>query len=320
LFGKVHLHPCPGNLLQQPAWITKKGSALIEKYKHEVMTVHEYPPFYNGLGARTLAKRFGIPTSVEIHHIVGEPVPSSSAEYIGYWMSRLLLPFDLRFATAVRTVNHTVKEKLAGWGVDEEKIHIVPSFYLDRKALEAVQDVPKQYDLAFAARFVRNKGWSTLLKALVMTPGISVLMLGDGPDRNSAEREAGRLGLAERVSFRGWIPDQKELWSAMKEAKIFVMPSRSEGGPRVALEAMALGLPVISTNVGVMPDVVQDGQNGLFTLGDSDDLANKIQRLTGDPFLQKRMGTAAKNILNRFEKTLSIKAYADFLHSLAKPA
>src|SRR5438874_1362171 len=73
-FGNVFFHANPGSLLSQPRWIATRGEELIRKFGHNVMTVHEYPPFYNGLGARTLHRRMGIPYCLEIHHIVGEPV------------------------------------------------------------------------------------------------------------------------------------------------------------------------------------------------------------------------------------------------------
>ena len=58
--GKVFFHPSPSSLWKQTSWITSVGSELIEKHRHDVMTVHEYPPFYNGLGARRLAKKYKI--------------------------------------------------------------------------------------------------------------------------------------------------------------------------------------------------------------------------------------------------------------------
>ena len=81
------------------------------------------------------------------------------------------------------------------------------------------------------------------------------------------------------------------------------------------LEAMALGLPVISTRVGIAPYVIRDNVNGLFTDGTSDDLAQKIQMLLRDKNLRKRLGEEARKITG-FEREVAVESYADFLKSL----
>ena len=79
----------------------------------------------------------------------------------------------------------------------------------------------------------------------------------------------------------------------------------------------AAGMPVIVTKVGVMPDVIIDGVNGLFTTGDPDDLSQKIERLIRHDDLRLRLGTVAREILDRFERTRLIQQYARFLQSFA---
>jgi hypothetical protein len=109
VFDNVFFHPSPWPLLFQSLWIARKGKALLAAHRHDVMTVHEYPPFYNGSGALALRKRTGIPAAAEIHHIVGYPVPASLSERIGARLSRWVLPRELASFTAVRTVNDEVK-------------------------------------------------------------------------------------------------------------------------------------------------------------------------------------------------------------------
>lgn len=318
-FSNVFFHPNPRALWYQGEWIYKKGSEIINTSKPGAMTVHEYPPFYNGAGAEKLMKTFNIPSLFEIHHIVGDPVPSSITEWIGLWMSRLFLARNLQSATAVRTVNHRVRNQLVSWGVDEKKVHVIHSFYLDRQAFESISPKEKTYDIAFAGRLVANKGWKELLQAVQELPGITCQIFGDGPDRGSIEKEIEARGLKNRVTIRGWMPTQESLWEAINEAKIFVMPSKSEGGPRIALEAMAMGMPVLATAVGVMPEAIENRVSGLLTKGTPEDLAEKIGMLLSDNALRERLGTAARGILSHFEKTAAIKAYADFIKSLATP-
>ncbi len=312
-FGNVFFHPSPHRLWYQPFWIRRKGIALVSTHHHTVMTVHEYPPFYNGIGARLLRRHVRLPAAIEIHHIIGWPVPGSFTERVGYRMSRLCLPSHLRRFDAVRIVSRVIGEKLKSWGIPPAKIHLVPSFYLDADALRSDPTIPKKYDLAFCGRVVSNKGLDSLLRALPGLSAVTLLVIGDGPERRAMELLAVKLGIVDRVTFVGWLPSQKDVIRALASAKIFVLPSLSEGGPRVALEAMAIGLPVIATRVGVLPDVIEDGRNGVFTTGKSADLRERISLLLADDKKRETIGREATNILQRFERKQLICEYAEFL-------
>lgn len=313
LHGNVYLHPASGSLLSQPSYILQKGRELWKAHRHDVMTVHDYPPFYNGIGARWLRKATGIPAVLEIHHIVGWPKAASVSEYIGRVMSRMFLPSHCQQFDGVRVVNGTVKQVLASWGVPEKMLRIVPSFYLDHELLQASKHQPKTHDLVFCSRLVSNKRLLPVLDALEHLPDATLLVIGDGPLRAQAEKRAKAFGA--RVKFTGWLPSHADVPRALASGKIFVMNSASEGGPRVALEAMALGLPVLATRVGVLPDIVQDGVNGMFTNGTPQDIAAKAGMLLADPARSAAMGREAEKVTERFEKKTAIRAYADFLKS-----
>jgi glycosyltransferase involved in cell wall biosynthesis len=313
----VTFHPSPWSLLRQPKWIAQEGRRILAEQGPWTMTVQEFPPFYNGRGARNLHRVTGVPYVLEIHHIVGHPVPSSPAERAGFLLSRFYLRSDARTAAAVRTVNGEVRDILVRWGVPQEKVSVVPSFYLDADALSDTPSVAPTYDVVFVSRLVANKGLPDLLKAMTLLPHASLLVVGDGPLKQQAMRLANHLGIDHRVRFLGWLREQEDVAHAMRSAKVFVMNSRSEGGPRTALEAMALGMPVVVTRVGVMPDVIRDGQNGLFTDGTPEDLAKTLDRLLSDEALRVRLGAQARSILDLFEREETVKRYAEFLQSVA---
>ncbi len=317
-FEHVFFHPSPTSLWGQPHWIQQKGKELIAAHHHDVMTVHDYPPFYNGIGARQLSRATGVPYVLEVHHIVGHPVAASLTEWLGGAASCWQLPKNAFGAAAVRTVNGGVKKVLTRWGIPAEKIHVVPSFYLDADALKPDPSVSKQYDIVFCARLVANKGLAELLHAVRSLRGITLLVIGDGPERARSEALARKLGITDRVTFAGWLPDQPAVINTMQSGKVFVMNSKSEGGPRVALEAMACGMPVISTRVGVMPDVIQNEVNGVFTDGDPEHLALTIMSLLGNDAKREVMGKEATKITERFERRKLIGEYAEFLQKQAK--
>lgn len=318
-FGNVFVHASSKNLWHQSKWIVEKGAELIARHKHDVITVHTYPPFYNSKGARKLSQKTNVPYALEVHHIVGYPVAASLQERVGRWMSRLYLPRAIKRSAGCRVVSKATAETLMKWGVPEHKLRVVPSFYLNRSLIESLGDAPAmQYDVAFCARFVNNKGIEELLQAIAKLPRITLLMIGDGPRRAAMEALAMQLDIKHRVTFRGWLPTQKEVLQALRSARMLVMNSKSEGGPRIALEAMACGVPVIATPVGVMPEVIIEGQNGMFTTGDPDDVAARISTLLANDEQRMAMGNAGRSVLDRFERDTLIPRYAHYLRSFAR--
>lgn len=315
--ANVFFHPCPWGLLAQPFWIAERGKKLIAAHHHDVMTVHEYPPFYNGRGALVLHKKTGIPFALEIHHIVGWPVASGLQERIGHALSWWMLPYEARRAARVRTVSAGVEQELREWGIPPEKLSVIPSFYLDHELIEKIVAPPKSYDIAFCARLVENKGLLRVIDALQYLPDARLLIIGDGPARDEAEKRIKSMGMGNRVTFLGWLPTLEAVLGAVLTARTFVMPSLSEGGPRSALEAMACGMPVIATRVGVMPEVIEDGENGLFTDGSPKDIAAKVSILLQDEKKREHMGKAARKILDRFERGRLVEKYAEFLKEIA---
>ncbi len=316
--SNVYFHPNPKGLLYQRSWAFRTGLALIREHHHGAMAVHEFPPFYNGSAAWMLKRWTGIPYALEIHHIVGWPKAGNALEAVSRVWSRIMLPLEALSAKKIRVVNKTVGSKLARWWISKKKITVVPSFYLDHTALTSISARPKKYDVVFAGRLAPNKGLSELLKAMALLADQTLLILGDGPDREKYLTEAKNLGVISRVEFRGWQATPQDLWSAMTEAHVCVMPSKSEGGPRIALEAMALGLPLVATRVGVMPDVIEDHENGLFTSGAPADIAAKVRTILRDESLRMHIAQNAPKILEQFDGKKLLKDYAHFLQSLAQ--
>ena len=315
--GEVFFHPCPKSLWYQSKWIVAKGLHLVKERQYRAMTVHDYPPFYNGRGARQLHMKTDLPYALEIHHIVGWPKAANLQEWIGRRMSKKHIKRNAKNAAGVRVVNRAVKDELVAWGIPENRIHIISSLYLDREVLSDKNKPPVAYDVAFCGRLVANKGLSEVIDACKLLPEMRLLIIGEGPERSKMEKKVKDLDLTNRVAFLGWLPTQEGVSGAMQTARIFVMNSKSEGGPRVALEAMGCGLPIIATKVGVIPEVIKDGRNGLFTDGTAKDLAKKIDMLMKDEQRREEIGVEAKKVLDTYERSALVAAYADFLKSLS---
>lgn len=320
-FSNVHFHPCPKGLWYQPFWILKKGRELFSHTHHDVMTVHDYPPFYNGIGARWLHKKTGIPYASEIHHIVGWPHAASVTEWIGYWMTRLFLKWITAPAKKIRCVSNEAADLLETWGfkyadaLEHGKISIIPSFYLDAELLKPDLSIEKKYDVVFCARLVANKRLKELIDAIYLLHGVSLLVIGDGPEREKCEKQVIQLGIANRVSFMGWLPAHEDVYRAMQSARIFVVNSMSEGGPRVALEAMALGLQIVTTRVGVMNQFAEYVE---YTDGSPASLQLVIRKLLKDSELRSKRMEQVQFVTSMYSREVMVNSYAHFLQSLAR--
>jgi N-acetyl-alpha-D-glucosaminyl L-malate synthase BshA len=119
-----------------------------------------------------------------------------------------------------------------------------------------------------------------------------LLMIGDGPDRSAAEFLALRLGVGDRVDFVGKQENVNEL---LPLADLMLMPSEMESFGLAALEAMACRVPAVATRVGGVPELIDDGVNGLlFDVGDLDSMADGAISILSDPALLERMSTASR--------------------------
>lgn len=338
-FGNVFVHCSPWPLILYPFWFLKKGLELHRAYRFDLMTVHDFPPFYNGLGARLLWQKIRVPYILEAHHIPGYPRAGNLKETIYKEAWKIMARFETAKAKAVRVVNQKeTPDFLIKAGVAREKIVYLPSMYIDLDVFKVYpvksggagtaerlfdgvnSEIEKKYDLVFASRLEKNKGILNLMEAIRIIkqqkPDIKLLIIGSGLEKRNLESRIMNQGLGKNVSFSGWLETAREVAMAMNSAKVFINPSFNEGGPRVVLEAMACGLPVITTKVGLMPDLIRDGENGLLTDWDPGKMSEVILRLLGDQSLQSKFSEAGQVIAQQFEKKAMIRNYAESLQKL----
>lgn len=123
-------------------------------------------------------------------------------------------------------------------------------------------------------------------------PRARYVIVGDGSLRPQLEAQAARLGVAKTTTFTGWRADVPELVAAMD---VFVMPSLFEGGPTSVLEAMAMRKPVVATNVGMVPEVIEHGRTGLIVPpGNATAMADAVIQLLADDAARQAMSEAAR--------------------------
>lgn len=143
-------------------------------------------------------------------------------------------------------------------------------------------------------RLTAVKGQDTLIRAIAecLRQGekVFLLILGEGELRSDLAALSAELGIEEAVHFLGWRSD---VASVIAACDIFCLPSRNEGMGKVLVEAMAMGKPIVASDIGGIPDLVHPGENGILVpVGDTAGWAEAIARLCRDPKERQRMGNA----------------------------
>lgn len=148
-------------------------------------------------------------------------------------------------------------------------------------------------------RLVYYKGFDYLVRAMSSVPG-RLVIVGDGPLRGALQQLAAELGVADRVTLEGPVPDLAPYYHA---ADVFALPAiaRSEAFGLVQLEAMAAGLPVVNTRIDSgVPFVSRDGESGITVApADAGALAEALNRLLDDAHLRARLGRGARERVER---------------------
>jgi glycosyltransferase involved in cell wall biosynthesis len=142
-------------------------------------------------------------------------------------------------------------------------------------------------------RLVEQKNHALAIRALASVPDTTLVIVGDGPFRSTLERTAQEAGVADRVVFAGLRPDARALMGA---ADAIVLPSRWEGLPLTALEALASGTPLVATAVRGVRELVVDGQDALLVPEDPSALATALRRVLDDPRLAARLAEAGRHV------------------------
>jgi glycosyltransferase involved in cell wall biosynthesis len=186
-------------------------------------------------------------------------------------------------------------------GVELNKLRELPSN--EKQNLKKKLGIPENsLIIGTVGRLEPVKGHEFLIKAagniISKYPDAFFIFTGDGYLRQDLERKASNLDLRENIIFMGWRDDAAQIISAYD---VFVLPSLNEGMGRVLVEAMALGKPIVASNIGGIPDLVIHGKNGfLVPPKKPKELAKYIQILLEDEEKREKMGLAGKEMSLNF--------------------
>ncbi|UKP00670.1 glycosyltransferase family 4 protein [Nostoc sp. UHCC 0870] len=189
-----------------------------------------------------------------------------------------------------------------GWGISSDKIVLVYNAVEVQEAQSAIALPPfPGKTIITVGRLVPWKGLEAMIKTMQYFPQDRLVVIGNGPLKSNLEELIQKLRIGDRVLFMGSLP-QKQVFSCLKQADVFILNSSYEGLPHVVLEAMTAGTPVIATNAGGTQEVVEDCKTGLLIpVGDELALKSAIEKIFNQSDLaQVLVSNANEYIQSRF--------------------
>ncbi len=242
--------------------------------------LHAHTPRSLMIGCQ-VARRTGLPLVYHVHSPAGRDSTRTWWNRFNLWLETR----NLQRAARLICVSSSIAYYMSRHGHSIEKIRVVPNGVPQQAFLQRNRPAG-QWTIGTIALFRPRKGVEVLLEALALTKrqGLSAKLLAVGPfESDEYERQVRqrveKLGIEELVQWTGFCHDVD---ARLREMDAFVLPSLfGEGLPMVVLEAMAIGLPVIASDVEGIPEAIRDGQDGLlFAAGDAQDLHARIDDLT----------------------------------------
>lgn len=288
--------------------------------------VHIQTPFiahYTGLG---LARRLGVPV-IASYHTFFEQYFDKYVKFVpAAWLRFVARHYSAAQCNDVDGLvvpSHAMLRILRGYGV-ETPAQVIPTGieleqfrrgdgagFRERNGIS-----PERPVLVHVGRIAFEKNIDFLLRVLVavkaQVPEVLLLVAGEGPARRPLQAMAEQLGLAEQVRFLGYLSRNGPLEDCYSAGDVFIFASRTETQGLVVLEALALGIPVVSTAVMGTREVLVEGRGSLIADEDEADFAAKVVRLLRDPALRRQLGRAA----HHYAEEWSAPALAEQMLSL----
>jgi len=279
---------------------------LVRLARGGLLHAHDYKALVLALAAGALARA---PVVATFHGDTGHLRRVVLYERLARWAAR--------FTRGVAAPSEPLAERIRG-AAPRTPVHVIPNGIpvgalptaaarsSAREALHLPAGIPV---VAFVGRLSPEKAPEVLVRAIRGT-GLRLLVAGEGPLRDALEAEAD----AGQVRFLGFLTDVAPVLAA---ADMLALPSRTEGLPMAALEAMAAGLPVVASAVGSLPEVLADGAGVLVPPGDVSALRLALERLSAPEARATVAAAARRRVESRYAATTMAQRYRELLYQPA---
>ncbi|CAA9488616.1 MAG: hypothetical protein AVDCRST_MAG38-2489, partial [uncultured Solirubrobacteraceae bacterium] len=289
----IEAHTIGGGSYRDPR-THRRIASLIDRHEPRAVHTHHFAGLASGVAAATLKR---VPRVVHTEHAYQYLDERPALRRPLRWMSRFVDAFVL-VGASMRGYY------VEGVGVAAERVSVIVNGVdtaryreaADRAAARRAAGLPAGTLIGSAGRFATVKNFPMLLDAVALVrrtrPDVRLVLAGDGADRPALEEQARALGYGDAVHFLGWRSDTADVLRCLD---VFALTSWTEGLPLVILEAMACGVPVVSTTVGDIPLILESGKTGhLVPPGDAAALADALAALVDDDVLRRRVGAAGQ--------------------------
>ncbi len=231
-----------------------------------------------------------------------------------------------RYMDAVAPLSQDLYVELASRRGLVGRVHLIPNG-VDLSEAEVTNEIPeplcswrknREFIVGYVGQMIARKRIDTLIRAFheLDIPKKRLCLIGDGPERTELEHLAAQFGETGRIVFLGYRDDRIAL---MRGFDVFVLPSSLEGIPRCLMEAMAVGIPCVASNIPGCQALIEHGGNGLlFELGNASDLQTQITRLVMEPTERNVLAAAGRDYIYLSRSANQMSAhYADLYGYLA---
>ncbi len=299
---------------------------LLKKNRIQVLHTHDDKTLLYGVALRLLSPRLRIMHTCHSHAVYGRNTFASSKEWYKFKIRKKILLLLMKcHHKPVLTVSENTRQRLIGGGHKPADVQVLHNgIDLQQWSKQDAQPVlRKELGLAgnqllvgTVARITYDKDLPTFFavaqKVVAEIPEAVFVIVGDGygDELERARVEIDQMGLSDVVRLTGHRNDLKDIYTSFD---LFLMTSLTEGLPNTVLEAMALELPVVSTNVGGLPELVEEGVSGLLaSVGNVDALSGAVTQLLSDEKQRKQFAQAArKRIELNFDFSNRVKGMED---------
>lgn len=314
--GKIHIHTVPGLGKRNISFAFTGCFVGTYAKKHNINVIICQCPILGGIWAVRFGRSHHIPVIVELHDYLYFRMLRGSR--LRDRLGSMLIRYSLERASIVRALNEDMKRQLIALGIRNKEIRVVYnrvdfSLYNRPKTNFLLHDPIK---LISVGTFTKRKGYELIFRAIEAIAddpkNFNIILIGGGELRPRYEELSKETGIPCEIHDR--IP-QQQIVEIMSDCDIYIQSSYSEGVPRAIIEAMAMRMPIITTDVGFTSGAILDGKSGLLIpAGDIESMGRAIKKMIESEALRKSLASRAyEDAREHFEWNQCFDRYRDLI-------